>query len=247
MKAALTIISMCVLTLNAMVASAEPISFTNYAGDFRMDPTGAVWGSFYHEGPWKWFPKENAPAPFWSPQTSILWEGQYQPPEPQQDGTMVLPYNATITIQATDNGRIDGTPIGTMVFDNPGRLVMSMTPESISVDSQDVLFFLPFWTEDPATMSLVEETGIFATDGITVPGDLLQEMKGVAGLATVDGMTPAEVLLTHGFSPELVVGGMSESVVYGAFVPEPASIALLGLGGCLILVSGLRRPRLIAP
>jgi hypothetical protein len=153
---------------------------------------------------------------------------------------MILPYMATITIQATDNGRVDGTPTGTMVFDNPGRLVMSMSPESISVDSEDVMFFLPYWTETPATMTLVEETGIFATDGIDVPENLLQEMKGVVGLATVDGMTPAEALLANGFSPELVVGGMSESVIYGAYVPEPASIALLGLGCCLVLMAGLR-------
>lgn len=235
----LTIFAVAGLVLGFFPAAAnadiEPIPFTNYSGDFRMDPTGAVWGSYYHEGPWKWLPKENPPAPFWTPQTTMLWEGQYLGFEMHPDGTVTIPYDGTITIQITDNDRIDGNPLGTMVFQSPGALGMDMSPAAITIDSRDNLFFLPFWTEAPAPMTLMEETGVFETDGIEVVGDLFQDMKGVVGLPTVEGMTPAEVLATYGFTPNMVVGGISESVVYGTYIPEPATLVLLGLGGLALL------------
>ncbi len=225
-------------------ASADPIPFTNYSGDFRMDPTGAVWGSYYHEGPWRWLPKENDPAGFWTPQTCVLWEAQYLPPEMRPDGTLALPYAATITIKATDNGRIDGDPVGTMVFQSPGVIIADLSPAAITVDPLDNLFLLPYWAEAPAGMTLVEETGIFETDGIELTADLLYETRGVIGLATVEGMTPAEVMMTYGFSPDRVVGAIGEGVIYGTYlVPEPSTLVLLGVSVGGLLAYAWRRRR----
>lgn len=233
----------------AMCAHGEPISFTNYGGDYRGDPTGTLFPGYYHQGPWTWFPKTNEPAPFWNTSITFVERGTViGPPEFTEDGLVSVPYNGKLIIEAHSEENPEEV-IGTMVFaaTAPFNVVGDINPEHAIVDEPMGMFYTRWGSvnlppgQPLVTYALEDETGVFAEDAYRLVGGQQVFESILVGVKLIEGLSVAEIPVI----PPNAVGGFGEWVWTGQYeiIPEleTMTMGLLGLFSLVVVNRPQRR------
>lgn len=218
LKRTLAILLGVLIPLGAFPTSTlgQPISFTNYGGYYRADPTGSKFSGYHHVGPWTWFPQTNEAAPFWN--SVVTFEDVATPagePGFSEDGIVSIPVNGTLTVNAHSPEDPEKV-IGTMVLTSTGpfNIVGDLNPEHATLDEQLGMLYTRWGSpllpegQPVATYVLEEETGVFAEDDLQLVGEQHVSYNALLGLQLAEGLSVEEVMQRAG--PPTVVGGFGE-------------------------------------
>ena len=196
--------------------------------------------------PFSWYTgPDDPPAPFWRPNTRVYAE-YFFTGAPTFDAELVgtIPFVGTYTIEAFDEADPE-TVLGTMVWSAAGAAPIDFNASRAVVDEANGLVMLrwgqPYLPADePAELhTFVEETGVFASDGIrpVAVGGTADEKVFITGWVLQPLML--ELSLQDNIFAAPFIGANAELVLTGHVVPEPATLALALLAAAGAI--GIRR------
>ena len=150
---------------------------------------------------------------------------------------MKLPIASTHTMEAHAG---DGSVTGRMAWTGEGEEGMDINPATVIVNEDAGLILQQFGSPilggiPVLTYTLTEATGIF--ESIQQASDWHTYVSGYRGIPLIPGMPLVDNLNVPPIST------FGQAVTVGEYIPEPSTLALLGIGALALTVGWWRRRR----
>lgn len=215
------------------------LTFTDYGSGTTVELTSGagVWQVNWGQGPWTWFDPIGASI-LDSTVTGVFDVHTTAPADISADLVATLPIEGTLTLSSHDPGD-PGTVTGTMVLSGSGQTVIDINASRVFVDEEGGMFMAPIKPLDSkSALTLQEATGIFADIEQIDDWDLY--VAGWYAAPLIEGLALQDNIFAALGGQVPLIGGLAEFALTGEYIPEPATVTLLGLGGLALL----RRRRL---
>lgn len=232
-----------VLVVGALVfaagtsAVAEPIAFADYGSGTTIEIGigKGLWQTNWGQGPWTWS-TEVGDSLFDNTVSGTLDLHAIAPADVSDDHVVTMYVEGLLDVSAYDGE----TMIGTMSLSGTGVNVIDGNAERVIVDEPAGMWLAPFNPPEPhLTMNLDEATGVFA--GISQVAEWDMELAGFYAAPLVADMPLQQNIFAVLGGAYPVIGGTAEFILTGQYVPEPVTIALLGLGALGLRSKNRRR------
>ncbi|MBN1817095.1 MAG: PEP-CTERM sorting domain-containing protein [Sedimentisphaerales bacterium] len=219
------------LTVLVFCSSAWGLVFTDYGSGVTIElVAGAgIWQIDWGQGPWTWF--ESAGGPILDSSVQGIFDVHATAAASiSPDLIATLPVAGTLTLTAYDGENA----IGTMVLTGAGQNVIDINASRVEGDPATGIFLVSFRPPDPKlTMNLEEKTGIF--EEIEPIGEWDFYWSGYYAGPLMEGFPLQDNIFAALGGQVPVIGGVAEFALTGQYIPEPATILLLGLGSVIFL------------
>ena len=229
------LLPLLMIMMSTSVTSGTLMPFTDYGSGSTVElVSGAgTWNINWGQGPWVWFASDD-PSLFDANVDGVFDVHATAPADIDDDLIATLPVAGTLTIMANANGNSTESADGMMVLSGSGVNVIDLNAERAFVDQDTGILMVPFRPDEPKLMMTLDSaTGIF--EGIEQVGEWELYWAGWYAAPLVEGLSVQDNIFAALGGQVPVIGGVGEFVLTGEYVPEPATVFLLGLGSLLLL------------
>jgi len=221
-------------SITAGSVQAETIPYTDYGSGTTVELAlgKGIWQMNWGQGPWTWFDAVGTPL-LDTNVSGVLDIHATAAADISTDLKATMPITGTLTLTATDADD-HSVVTGVMALSGSGINVIDISAGRVIVDEAAGMFLAPFNPPDPS-MSLVLDSATGSFAGIEQAGNWDLLLAGFYAAPLIEGMALQDNInyVLGGGAP--VIGGTAEFVLTGQYVPEPATLVLLGLGGLALL------------
>jgi len=221
------------VAVGLLPAFASGLTFTDYGSGTTSEIFlgGATWQMPWGQGPWTWYTSDN-PTLLGASATAEYICLTTGPADIDADLVARLPISGELHVMAYDATE---ALIGSMVLTGTGTSIIDLNASRVHVDPERGMWLAPFGGPDhpQALLALEEATGIYAD--MEQIGDWELYWSGWYAAPLIEGMALQDNVfyVLGGKAP--LIGGISEFALTGEYIPEPATLTLLGLGGLGVL------------